>query len=312
MEKGVGFVVAILVASALLTACDALQVPGGFAIPSEDSNTPVGSQSWQGDSFVDEFGFYSYNDNLWTAVNNFNGAPFGCRFLPANVVPERYALDSGELNLRLNSSSCAELKTKRQAAGPRSTVGGVLSVDDVPGTVASVFTFKRWDTGGGSWQEIGTEYLPAWPGAGSQPRLHVAIIYQASPIADKYIYEGFINVGRGFLSPDHRTPALFDWDTGSVQWKYGDQVIFTMREGNPGRESFSYAESDYTVYVYRNNAFGGRLNVPADHFPSDKTFIYMNYWRGDNSDGVSQFMGRYPASNPEAVAHYKSVFYTRW
>ncbi|WP_084045299.1 hypothetical protein [Deinococcus hopiensis] len=138
------------------------------------------------------------------------------------------------------------------------------------------------------------------------------MIYQASPTADKYMYEAYLDVGSGIVTPNNFTPALFNWDTGSVQWKYGSNVIFTMTKGTPPAEAFSYQEGSYRVHVYQNNTLGGSLNISPAHFPLDKTFIYLNYWRGDNSSGISQFLGTYPSSLPSGTARYQNLFYTRW
>lgn len=280
-----------------------------------DSGTPMSGQTWTGGSFTDDFTFWGLNDALWERINNNNGSPFGCAFNPNNAYPDVAAQNSGKLNLRLdnNGTRCAEVKTRAREAAPNSTIGGNFNMDRVSGTVSSIFTFKRWDTGGGSWQEIDIELIPSWPGANNQPRLHPAIIYQASPTSDKYIYEGFLDVGSDFLNAASFPTMLFNWGTTSVQWKYNDQVIFTMnRTTNPSPVSFSYRENGYTVYVYRNNTKGGTLNVKWDHFPTDKTYIYMNYWRGDNTNGIDQFLGWYPSNNPSGTARYNKLFYVRW
>lgn len=300
-----------------LAACSQTPNPSLTTIEKQvDSGTPSAGGSWTGGSFVDDFAHWGFNSDLWTVVNNFNGAPFGCTFNSANAFPDVRAQSSGKLNLQLNTNGtrCAEMKTKARQAAPRSTIGGNFNLDNVSGTLASIFTFKRWDTGGGAWQEIDIEYIPNWPGATTtnKARYHVAVIYQATSTSDKYIYEGFIDVGTGFLNSGNFTTALFNWDTSSVQWKYGSNVIFTMYRGTPPAESFSYQEGSYRVHVYRNNAFGGTLNVATAHFPTDLTYIFMNYWRGDNSSGIQSFMGAYPGNNPTATARYSSLFYTRW
>ncbi|GGJ27027.1 hypothetical protein [Deinococcus roseus] len=307
----------LLSCALLFVACSQTPSLNSAAIQKQgDTNTPGAGQAWGGGSFYDDFAFWSYNTDLWQAANNFNGAPFGCTFNSANAAPDATGQNSGKLNLRLNTSGsrCAELKTKERKAAPRSTIGGNFNLDNVSGTLASIFTFKRWDTGGGSWQEIDIEYIPNWPGAttASKARYHVAVIFQASSTSDKYIYEGFIDVGTGIVNSGNYTAALFNWDTNSVQWKYGNNVIFTMNRGTPPAESFNYREGSYTVHVYRNNAYGGALNVNTAHFPSDPTYIFMNYWRGDNSSGIQSFMGAYPSSNPNANARYQGLFYTRW
>jgi len=279
-----------------------------------DSNTPAMGQGWTGGSFTDDFAFWGFNDALWERIGNNNGTPFGCTFHVNNAFPDAWAQNSGKLNLRLdtNGTRCAEMRTRAQQAAPRATIGGSFNTDNLPGTVASIFTFKRWDTGGGAWQEIDIEYLPTWPGAGNKPRLHASVIYQATPTSDKYMYEAYLDVGTGIVTPGNFTPALFNWDTRSIQWKYGNNVIFTMNQGTPPAESFSYQEGSYRVHVYRNNTMGGTLNINPAHFPLDKTFIYLNYWRGDNTGGISQFVGNYPASLPSGTARYQNLFYTRW
>lgn len=305
----------LLSCALFFVSCSQTSSPSSTNIQKQiDSGTPTMGTSWNGGSFYDDFSYWGFNEALWERINNFNGSPFGCTFNSNNAFPDAWAQSSGKLNLRLDTSGtrCAEMKTRLRLAQPRSTIGGSFNLDNVRGTLASIFTFKRWDTGGGAWQEIDIEYLPSWPGAGNQPRLHVAVIYQASPTSDKYMYEGYINVGTGFLSSGNFTPALFNWDTNSVQWKYGNNVIFTMYRGTPPAETFSYQEGSYRVHVYQNNTYGGTLNVNTAHFPNDPTYIFLNYWRGDNSAGISQFMGTYPSTNPTATARYKDLFYTRW
>ncbi|GGJ47420.1 hypothetical protein [Deinococcus roseus] len=307
----------ILSSLLFLVACSQTSNPSSSTIQKQaDSGTPGAGQAWGGGSFVDDFSYWGYNADLWQAIDNNNGAPFGCTFKPANAFPDVNAQASVKLNLQLNTTGtrCAELKTKQRLAQPRSTIGGTFNLDNVSGTLASIFTFKRWDTGGGAWQEIDIEYIPNWPGATttSKARYHVAVIYQATSTSDKYIYEGFIDVGTGIVTSSNYTNALFNWDTASVQWKYGSNVIFTMNKGTPPAESFNYAENGYTVHVYRNNTYNGTLNVASAHFPTDLTYIYMNYWRGDNSSGIQSFMGAYPSNNPTATARYTSLYYTRW
>ncbi|GGJ35683.1 hypothetical protein [Deinococcus roseus] len=304
----------ILSSLVFLVACSNTPNPHNIH-KQEDSGTPLDGQTWTGSSFYDNFSFWGYNSNLWQAVDNFNGSPFGCTFSTANAAPDNGAQASGKLNLMLNTSGtrCAELHTRERLAAPGSTIGGTFNLDNVSGTLASIFTFKRWDTGGGAWQEIDIEYIPNWPGATttSKARYHVAVIYQATSTSDKYMYEGFIDVGTGFTNPNDYTTALFNWDVGSVQWKYGDAVIFTMNKGTPPAESFNYAENGYTVHVYQNNTYGSALNVDPAHFPSDPTYIFMNYWRGDNASGIQSFMGPY-TNTLDSTARYGGLFYTRW
>lgn len=237
-------------------------------------------------SFWDGFDNNTFNTNLWTAESNKNGDPFGCTFYPSMVVPGQ----GGNVALTLHNGACAELKTK--ALYQYGTIQSRFQLSNVPGTVASLFTYNSWyDSPGKPWTEIDIEYLPSYGNT-----LHTNIIYQDSPTGAYRQWEKYVPLDSYGINPMNApVQAGFDWTATKVAWYVMD------KNGNK-------------VYI-RTITKSDQTNcdcVPAYAWPSNPARIFANYWHGNNSnsDSVNYFPKSYNGASGSAV--YDWVQYIKY
>lgn len=212
-------------------------------------------------SFWDGFDNNNFNPNIWTADSGRNGEPFGCTFYPSMITPGT----GGYLNLTLHNGACAEMKTK--ALYRYGTIQTRIQYSNVPGTVASLFTYNSsYITPGNAWTEIDIEFLPSYPHT-----LHTNIIYQANPNAPLQQWEKYIDLSSYGVDPTS-TPLQvgFDWSASSVAWYLFD---------SSGNKRY--------VRTVTNSGANCSDCVPQYAWPSNPANIYANYWHGDNSNSDS-------------------------
>ncbi|QXT37372.1 family 16 glycosylhydrolase [Sphingomonas sanguinis] len=228
-------------------------------------------------SFWDGFDSNSYNPNLWIAESGRNGDPFGCTFQPGMIVNGQ----GGNVALTLQNGSCSELKSK--ALYQYGTVQARLQLSNIPGTVASLFTYNSWyDSPGKPWTEIDIEYLPSYGNT-----LHTNVIFQASQTGTYRQWEKYVSLdGYGINPMNGPVTAGFDWTASKIAW-------------------YVINGSGNKVYI-RTITKSDQTNcdcIPASAWPSNPARIFANYWHGNNanSDSVNYFPKRYSGASGRAV-----------
>lgn len=228
-------------------------------------------------SFWDGFDNSAFNAGLWTADSGKNGAPFGCTFSPSMILPGQ----GGTIALTLNGSACSEIKTKSQYL--YGTVQGRIQLSNVPGTVASLFTYNSWyDNPGKPWTEIDIEYLPSYGNV-----MHTNIIFQSGPTGTYKQWEKYISLGSYGINPMAApVQAGFDWTPTKVAW-------YVMDSSNKKIYIRTVTKSDQTNCDC----------VPSAAWPVNPARIFANYWHGDNSnsDSVNYFPKSYSGANGQAI-----------
>ncbi|MBK9394930.1 MAG: hypothetical protein RJA63_1695 [Pseudomonadota bacterium] len=231
----------------------------------------------QAASFWDGFDSNYYNGSLWTASSGKNGDPFGCTFYPDMVS----AATGGQLALKLHNGACAELKSKSKYQ--YGTVQTRLRLSNIPGTVASLFTYDSWHiTPGNPWTEIDIEILPSFGNV-----LNTNVIYQASTSAQYRSWEKRIDLGQHGINPMNSAIQVgFDWTADKISW-------------------FIYNSANKKVYV-RTVSKSSNSNcdcIPAEYWPSRPAPIFANYWHGNNYNynSVNYFPKNYSGAAGQAT-----------
>lgn len=234
-------------------------------------------QAALGQSFWDGFDNNRFDPNLWIAESGRNGDPFGCTFYPDMVQPDQ----GGNVALAMHNGACSELKSK--ALYLYGTVQTRMRFSNVPGTVASLFTYNSWwDSPGKPWTEIDIEYLPSYGNT-----LHTNIIFQASPTGQFRQWERYVSLDQYGVNPTVApVHAGFDWTESRVAW-------YVMDRNN---------NKVYIRTVYKSDRTDCDC-VPASSWPSNPARIFANYWHGNNgnSDSVNYFPKRYNGASGRAV-----------
>ena len=236
-----------------------------------------------GGSFWDGFDTNTFNPSIWEVSNYKNGDPFGCAFEPSMVKSGT----GGHLNLTLNSGNCSQIETYAQYLN--GTLQTQLQYSNVPGTVASLFTYNSYYTHPGDpWQEIDIEFLPSKP-----DMLHTNVIFQASATSANVQYEKYVSLSSYNINPVNGPVQVgFDWSPTQISWFIYDS-----------------AGTKHYIRTIINSTATGCDCIPQSHWPTQAANIYANYWEGDNSnyDSVTYFPLTY--SGASGTASYNFVQY---
>ena len=209
-------------------------------------------------SFWDGFDNNTFNTSLWTASSGANGEPFGCTFYPSLVTPGT----GGHLALTLHNGACSQIESKAEYL--YGTLQTRLQYSNIPGTVASLFTYNSWYINAGNpWTEIDIEFLPSYP-----KMLHTNIIYQPSSTGTYQQWDKYIDLSSYNVDPTTAPLQVgFDWSASAVSW-----YIITA------------SGSKYYVRTIKNSTATNCDCVPGYAWPSRPANIFANYWHGDNSN----------------------------
>ena len=212
-------------------------------------------------SFFDGFDTNTFNPSIWEASSGTNGDPFGCTFYTDMVTNGT----GGNVALTLHNGACSQIETYSQYL--YGTLQTRLVYSNVPGTVASLFTYNSFYTHAGDpWTEIDIEFLPS-----KGNTLHTNIIYQASSTAANQQWEEYIDLTPYNINPVNAAVQVgFDWSATQVSW-----FIFD-----------SNGNKQYLRTVTNSNATNCDC-VPSYAWPDQAANIYANYWHGDNNDPSS-------------------------
>ncbi len=231
-------------------------------------------------SFWDGFDNNQFNPALWAATNGTNGPPFGCPFFSTMVTPGT----EGTLALTLHNGACSQIETYSQYL--YGTLQTQLQYSNIPGTVASLFTYDSWYANPGNpWTEIDIEFLPSYPDT-----LHTNIIYQSGPGGAYQQWEKYISLAPYNIDPT-RAPVQvgFDWSATQISWFVFD----------------SNGDKHYLRTVTNSTATNCDC-IPAYAWPSRPANIFANYWEGDNGnyDSVNYFPLTYDYGSGSAVYNF--------
>lgn len=228
-------------------------------------------------SFWDGFDNNKPNPSLWTSTLGKNGEPFGCKFYPSLVTPG----NGGTLALTLHNGACSQIMTYAQYR--YGTIQTRLQYSNVPGTVASLFTYNSWyQNPGHPWTEIDVEFLPSYPDV-----LHTNIIYQANQNAAYQQWELYISLAPYNIDPTKGPVQVgFDWSSTKISWYVFD----------------SSGKKRYLRTVTNSSATNCDC-IPPYAWPSNAASIFANYWHGDNSNSnsVNYFPKTYNYASGSAV-----------
>lgn len=234
-------------------------------------------------SFWDGFDNDYFNTSLWRASSGKNGEPFGCTFSPAMVMPGT----GGHLNLTLNNGACSQIETYSQYK--YGTLQTQLQYSNVPGTVASLFTYDSYYIESSHpWQEVDIEFLPSFPDL-----LHTNLIYQSGPSGTYQQWEKYISLAPYNVNPVNGPVQVgFDWSATQISW-----FIFD-----------SSGNKHYIRTITNSNAANCDC-VPAYAWPNNGANIYANYWEGDNTNynSVTYFPLKYNGAS--GTASYNFIQY---
>ncbi len=209
-------------------------------------------------SFWDGFDNNTFNTSIWEASSGKNGEPFGCTFYPSMVTNGT----GGQLALTLHNGACSQIETYAQYLW--GTIQTRLQYSNVPGTVASLFTYNSWYAHPGDpWTEIDIEFLPSKP-----DMLHTNVIYQSGPSGTYQQWEKYINLAPYNVNPTNAPLQVgFDWSPTKVSW-----YVFDAN----GNKQY--------VRTITNSTATNCDCIPQYAWPSQAANIFANYWHGDNSN----------------------------
>ena len=241
--------------------------------------SPV-AQAQSTQSFWDGFDNNTFNTSLWAASSGTNGPPFGCPFYPSMVTRGT----GGTLALTLHNGACSQIKSFAQYK--YGTLQTQLRYSNVPGTVASLFTYDSWYAESSHpWQEIDIEFLPSKPDT-----LHTNVIYQSGPGGNYQQWEKYIDLAPYNVNPTNAPLQVgFDWSATKVSW-----FIFD-----------SAGKKHYVRTITNSNATNCDC-IPAYAWPNNGANIFANYWEGDNGnyDSVNYFPLTYNYDAGSAVYNF--------
>ncbi len=236
-----------------------------------------------GASFWDGFDSNTFNTSIWKASSGKNGEPFGCTFYPYMVTNGT----GGNLALTLKNGSCSQIETYAQYL--YGTLQTRLVYSNIPGTVASLFTYNSWYTvAGDPWTEIDIEFLPSKP-----DMLHTNVIYQPSASGAYQQFEKYISLSSYNINPVNAAVQVgFDWSATQISW-------FIYDSGG----------TKHYIRTITNSSATGCDCIPSYAWPSQGANIYANYWHGDNSNSNSVNYFPLTYSGASGTASYDFVQY---
>lgn len=234
-------------------------------------------------SFFDGFNNNYFNTSIWQASSGKNGEPFGCTFYTSMVKDGT----GGNLDLTLDNGGCSQIETYSQYK--YGTVQGRLVYSNVPGTVASLFTYDSYYIESGHpWTEIDIEFLPS-----KGDVLHTNVIYQSSASGTNQQWEKYISLTPYNINPTTAAVQVgFDWSATKISW-----FIFDSK----GNKQY--------IRTITNSSATNCDCIPAYAWPDNGANIYANYWEGDNSNSnsVNYFPLKY--SGGSGTAAYDFIQY---
>ena len=219
------------------------------------------SVSAHAQSFWDGFDDGTYNTSIWQASSGKNGDPFGCTFYPSMIIDGT----GGNVALTLHNGACSQLETRFQYL--YGTLQTRLVYSNVPGTVASLFTYNSWYAHPGDpWTEIDIELLPS-----KGDMLHTNVIYQSGPSGTYQQWEKYISLSPYNINPVNAAVQVgIDWSSSQISW-----FIFD-----------SSGDKHYVRTITNSSATNCDC-IPSYAWPDQPANIFANYWHGDNSNSDS-------------------------
>ncbi len=231
-------------------------------------------------SFWDGFDNNTFNPSIWQASTGSNGPPFGCSFSPSMVKSG----SGGHLDLTLNNGSCSQIETYSQYK--YGTLQTQVQYSNVPGTVASLFTYDSWYAEAGHpWQEIDIEFLPS-----KGDVLHTNVIYQSSAGSTNMQWEKYISLSSYNINPTTGPVQVgFDWSATAISWFIYDST-----------------GAKHYVRTITNSSATNCDCIPAAYWPDNGANIFANYWDGDNAnyDSVNYFPLTYNGASGTAAYNF--------